>query len=345
MQHDLQEREIQVLTTIVEEYIQAAAPMGSRVVARKSGLNLSPASIRNTMADLTDKGFLEQPHTSAGRIPSASAFRFYLDKILQTPSLAEADKSLILSYMDQSGLEVADVLRQASKLISKFSRQVSMVLAPALEDAHWRSIDFILVRTGLVMAVLVIEGGIVQNRLVQVDENVTTDDLIKYSNYLNHQFKGMSLIEVRSQVLSELEKAGRRANRLYRKALKIARDAFSQSPERDFFVEGTLNILDQPEFSDLKSMRELLSLLEERSTLLDLLGHSLTEGGVKILLGPEATVENLSDVGMVTSPYGGLNQTTGVLGVIGPLRMDYAKVVPLVDFTAKVLTQMLQKGM
>jgi heat-inducible transcriptional repressor len=344
MHPDLQDREINVLTTIVEEYIQSASPLGSRIIAKKSGLNLSPASIRNTMADLTDKGFLEQPHTSAGRIPTASAFRFYLDKVLQAPELGENEKALIMSYMGKSGLEITDILRQTSKLISKFSRQVSMVLAPGVGEARWRSMDFILVRTGLVMAVLVLDGGLIQNRLVQVDESVTSDDLVKFSNYLNHHFKGKSLTEVRSQVLNDLKKAERRANRLYNRALRLARDTFCESPERDFFVEGTLNILDQPEFSDIKNMRELLAFLEERSRLLDLLGRSLTEGGVKILLGPETTVDNLQDVGFVTSPYGGREYSTGVLGVIGPLRMDYAKVVPLVDFTAKVLTQMLQKG-
>jgi heat-inducible transcriptional repressor len=219
-----------------------------------------------------------------------------------------------------------------------------MVLAPGVEEAHWRSIDFIHVRTGLVMAVLVLEGGLIQNRLVEVDESVTGDDLTKFANYLNHHFKGMGLTEVRRQVLSELEKAERRASHLYNEALKIARDTFRESPERDFFVEGTLNILEQPEFSDLRSMRDLLSFLEERSKLLDLLGRSLTEGGVKILLGPETTLDNLKDMGFVTSPYGGREHSTGLVGVIGPLRMDYAKVVPLVDFTAKVLTQMLQKG-
>ena len=251
---------------------------------------------------------------------------------------------MIVSYMGQSGLELTDILRKTSHLISKFSRQVSIVLAPGIEDARWRSIDFILVRTGLVMAVLVLEGGLIQNRLVKVEKSTTTDDLIKFSNYLNHHFKGQSLFEVRTQCRRDLKKAERSANRLYRKALNIARDTFLESPERDFFVEGTLNILDQPEFSDLKNMRELLAFLEERSKLLDLLGRSLSEGGVKILLGPETAVKDLKEVSVVTSPYGSDEQPTGVLGVIGPLRMNYAKVVPLVDFTAKVLTQILKKG-
>lgn len=339
----LDDREHTVLTTIVGQYIADAAPVGSRAVARISGLALSPASIRNTMADLTDSGFLDQPHTSAGRVPTAKAFRYYLDTVLKRPALAESDRRLIEDHLGSAGLELTDILRQASRLLSSFSRQVSMVLAPAKDDVRWRHIDFALVSPGLVMAVLVLDGGLVQNRLVEAEPGLTQDDLVAFGNYLNHHYTGRTLGEVRTSLLSELDGARRRLKGMYRRALRLARDAFAADVERDFFFDGASNLPGQPEFADLSNMRELLHLLEERTRLLELLDRTMEGGRVKVSLGRETRLEGCPDYGLIASPFGGGETSRGVVGIIGPLRMDYARVVPLVDYTARMLSQVLSK--
>jgi len=339
----LDAREHTVLTTIVDQYIAEATPVGSRSVARISGLALSPASIRNTMADLTDTGYLDQPHTSAGRVPTAKAFRYYLDTVLRQPVLAEDDRRLIEDHLGSAGLELTDILRQASRLLSSFSRQVSMVLAPAKDDVRWRHIDFALVSPGLVMAVLVLEGGLVQNRLVEAEPGLTQDDLTTFGNYLNHHYTGRTLGEVRANLVRELDGARRRLKGMYRRALRLARDAFASDLERDFFFDGTVNLPGQPEFADLGNMRELLHLLEERTRLLELLDRTMEGGRIKVSLGRETKLDVGPDYGFIASPYGGGEHSRGVVGIIGPLRMDYARVVPLVDYTARMLSQVLSK--
>ena len=339
----LDAREHTVLTTIVDQYIADAAPVGSRAVARISGLTLSAASIRNTMADLTDNGFLDQPHTSAGRVPTAKAFRYYLDTVLQRPALAESDRMLIEEHLGSAGLELTDILRHASKLLSSFSRQVSMVLAPAKDDVRWRHIDFTLVSPGLVMAVLVLEGGLVQNRLVEAEPGLTLDDLTTFGNYLNHHYTGRTLGEVRASLVSELDGARRRLKGMYRRALHLARDAFAADLERDFFFDGASNLPGQPEFADLDNMRELLHLLEERTRLLELLDRTMEGGRIKVSLGRETRLAGCPDYGLIASPFGGGEHSLGVVGVIGPLRMDYSRVVPLVDYTARLLSRVLSK--
>jgi len=179
----LPDREREVLTTIIEAYIVTAAPVGSRTVSKQSHLGLSPASIRNIMADLTDEGYLEQPHTSAGRVPTARAFRFYLDEVMHERPLPDAQKQRIAAILSSAGLELSNILRQTSRLLSGLSLQVAMVVAPRHADTRWKRIDFSLLNPGLVMVILVLQGGLVRNRVIQTAVEVTADDLTAYANF------------------------------------------------------------------------------------------------------------------------------------------------------------------
>ena len=340
---NLKQREIEVIKTIVQTYIEQGVPVGSRYVAKHSRLKLSPASIRNIMADLTDKGYLEQPYTSAGRMPTAKAFRFYVDDVLNVSPLSDVEKKNIVNYLGSAGLELPEILKQASKLISSLSHQVSMVLAPQQNLARWHRIDFIPIRTGLVMTILVVQGGVVRNKLVTVDEHVTQDDLIKYSNYLNDRFEGKTLQEVRTEIVQEMHNAQQEFNALYQKALDLAHAAFEQkNNKREIFVEGTVHMFDQLANTDVSSMRDLLKFLEERSELLQILDKVSEEEGPTVTLGNELPHEDLVDWSMICSSYSGESENLGVVGIIGPIRMNYAKVVPVVDFTARILTEMFK---
>jgi heat-inducible transcriptional repressor len=332
-------RQHAVLTTIVDAYIDTARPVGSRAVSKASGLSLSPASMRNTMAELAEAGYLEQPHTSAGRVPTTKAFAHCFSSSPRPGALPDSEQRHIRDALGNAGAELTSVLRHCSRLLSDHARQMGMVLAPGGNDVRWKSIDFVLVRQRTALAVLVLEGGMVQNRLVEVDDAISRDDLTAYGNYLNHHYAGQTLSQARARILAELGSARRRL-RLYTRALALARDAFAAEGERDLFCDGALHLLGQPEFSDVQAMRELLHMLDDKKRLLELLERTMEAAGPRI--GVAAAEPGAGDYGLVSAPYGGPGAPRGVIGVIGPLRMDYAKVVPVVDFTARMLTELLE---
>ena len=336
-------RELEVLTAIVEDYIATAQPVGSRTVSKGGQMKLSAASIRNTMADLTDKGYLEQPHTSAGRVPTSKAFRFYLDEVMPPRPLPAPLKEMIAAALGQAGLEVDDILRQASRVLSSVSKQVCLVVAPRHAMARWQQVDFVLLRPGLVMAILVLQGGLVQKRLVSVSGSITADELVHFGNYLNHHFRHLTVSEARTRVIAEMAAAGRELSNLTGRALRLALDAFCVQEAPEVFVEGTLNMLSQPEFSDVGMMREVLGAIQDRTRLLEVLDKTLDDYRTVVVLGDEAQASELPGCGLVSCSYGVQGSLAGAVGVIGPLRMDYAEVVPLVNYTARLISDMLGK--
>ena len=339
----LTQRELDVLTAIVEDYIASAQPVGSRTVSKAGRMRLSPASIRNTMADLTDQGYLQQPHASAGRVPTAKGFRFYLDQVMQARDLPAPVMEMMAVSLGEAGLEIDDILRRASRVLSGASRQVCMVLAPRHSLARWRQIDFVLLRPGLVMAILVLQGGLVQKRLVTVDKGITADNLVHFGNYLNHHFQNLTVAEVRGRIIAEMAAAERELSDITGRALSLAMDAFSTSETPKMFVEGTLNILAQSGHTDVGIMREVLGALEDRTRLLEVLDRTMAEHRAMVILGEESQASDLAGCGLVSSPYGGQGAPVGAVSVLGPLRMDYAEVVPLVNYTAQLITAMLGK--
>jgi len=341
----LPDREREVLTTIIEAYITTALPVGSRAVSRQSHLGLSPASIRNLMADLTEAGYLEQPHTSAGRVPTAKAFRLYLDEVMRERPLPEAHKRRIATMLRSAGLDLGDILRQASRLLSGLSLQVAMVVSPRYPDTRWKRIDFSLLNPGLVMAILVLQGGLVRNRIIETAVEVTADDLVGYANYLNHLFTDRTVAEVRSRLVAELREAERTLNALYQRALTLAQAAFEHEPEpaSEVIVDGASNILSQPEFMSAEQMREVMRVLEERTILLELLDKTATDLRPVVTIGSETTLDVLTELGVITAPYGTGSGPQGAIGLIGPVRMDYAGLVPVVNFTASALTRLLDR--
>ena len=338
-------RKISILSTIVEEYISSALPVGSRTVSKKSHLDLSAASIRNIMADLTEEGYLQQPHTSAGRIPTPKGFRLYLDSCLKLAPLSGEKQKNIARNITDAGTELSALLRQTSKLLSSLADQVSMVLTPSQNMIRWQQIDFVLLRPGLIASILVLEGGLIKTKNIDVDKKITSDDLVKYSNYLNQLFQGRTIFQARRLLMEQMELARKQLNSLCQAALNLARESFeAENGERELYVDGTVKLLDQPEFSDMNTMKGLLSLLEERSRLLAILDKTLEEGGVSIVFGLKDKEDDseLESCCLISSPYLLTDETAGVIGIIGPIRMNYSRVLPVVDFTAQVLSQVLK---
>ncbi len=340
---ELTPRELEVLSIVVEGYIEYATPIGSRYVARASNLNLSPATMRNIMADLTDKGYLEQPHTSAGRIPTKKGLKFYVNNVLR-PSPLSKEKRKIREYFKHSkGYEFSHVLERTSKFISQETRLLGMVVAPQISFMKWKQVDFVLVRPGLVMAILVFEGGIVHNRLVSYEDlNITSNDLIKFSNYLNDKFKGKTLFEAKKSILKEMEDVRNKFNVLYFNALSIARQMCDTEEKREVYVEGTFKVIDHIDPKDVDQMKSLLEFLEKRSALLKLI-EKLGDGeGIFITFANEVFDSDLDKFSIISSPYGVRGEPLGIIGTIGPIHMDYSKLIPMVDYVAKMLSEILE---
>lgn len=350
----LNSRQSAILSAIIEAHITTAAPVPSGVVTSLLPLKLSSASVRAVMAELTDLGYLEQPHTSAGRLPTDKAFRLYVNSLMRIKPLAEADRQRIHASLTGKNQEINDTLRKASAIVSEQCHQVGMVLAPCSQNPCLRSIEFASGGEHLVVAVLSFDNGLTETRVVHTSEYFSNDELNRFSNYLNEHFMGLRVSAIRIAILQELVGAKDHLEQMAANALGLACLAVEQQPFPDsgnpaLFVDGTANILDHAEFTDLKKMRELLLLLEERSRLLDLLDNTMREDTLKVTFGaatpfkPTAQpLENTPSAGlsMVSAPYGCKNPR-GVVSVIGPTRMDYAKVLPVVDFIAQTLTGLL----
>lgn len=334
----LSRRETEVLTAIVETYVDTAQPVGSKALAARGVKGLSPASLRATMAALTEKGYLQQPHTSAGRQPTVQGFRYYLDQVLQICPLPRREQSHLEQHIQPSAGELPQVLRRAATTISSLTRQVCVIMAPRQDLARWRQIDFVLLRPGMIMAVLVLQGGLISNRLIQLDEPISADDLVRFGNFLNHLFEGRTTQEVRTEILRQLSDA-RRTLDAFRRAWELAAQAVTPDEQPEVFVGGASNIAGQPEFTESETIQQLLRLIEERSLLLTLLDKTCTGRSVSVSM--EQDMPGLSGCSLVSSPYS-VTTTQGTLAVLGPVRMNYARILPMVDFAAQVLSQCLK---
>jgi heat-inducible transcriptional repressor len=299
--------------------------------------------MRNTMADLKEKGFLEQPHTSAGSVPTGTAFRFYVDSLLTLQPPDEQEQRLIADRLGDAGGAVNDVLRRASRLVASLSSSLTLVVSPSRDNIRLKHVDFVLIGPRRVMAVLVFQGGVIQERLVTTKDDLAPDELVRYSNYLNELLENLTIQEALAAILKELKDVSHGLSSLTRRALSLARELMESHCPPEIFIEGASRVFQQPEFSDVQAMRQLLAFLEERSRLLDLLSRTMSQQGVNITLGCESQVEGLEDFGLITSPYRISDNPAGFIAVFGPLRMDYAKVVPVVDYTAQVLTGLLMQ--
>ncbi|MCA1743684.1 MAG: heat-inducible transcriptional repressor HrcA [Desulfonatronovibrio sp.] len=339
---ELNERQTDVLLTIVKNYILTGQPVGSRTVSRDSSLRLSPASIRNIMADLSDEGYIKQPHTSAGRIPTARGLRIYLDSNLEMEPLSSEIQEKIKSTLVSVGPDLSQTLSQACKMLSAFSSQISLVITPSHQLIRWQQIDFVLIRPGLIMSILIMDGGIIQNKVISVEKEITSDDLIKFSNYLNEHFQGKTLLHVRASILAQMKTARRQFENLYENALKLAKESFEDT-NRQVYVEGTHYLFQDNDLSDINKMRELFRMLEEKSKLLKLLDKTIETKNLNIILGQEQKMDELSDFSVISSPYSLRDDNIGAVSIIGPTRMNYSKIIPAVDLTAKVISQFLHE--
>ncbi|HEY6838043.1 MAG TPA: heat-inducible transcriptional repressor HrcA [Geobacteraceae bacterium] len=341
MQDKISPRSRQILEAIIEDYIVTAEPIGSRTITRRHDLSLSPATVRNVMADLEDLGFLSSPHTSAGRVPTDKAYRFYVDSILELRKVAREEREEIRRHCSLTGKDIGEVLKETSRLLSSISHYTGIVLAPRFTTTVFRQVEFVKLGGRRVLAILIAENGLVQNRIIETDEEIHREDLVRMANYLNELLGGLSIAQVKQKLREEMESAKTQYDLLMARALKLSQETFA-AEDSEVFIEGQANILDQPEFTDVTKMKEIFRAFEERHQLVGLLDRCLEAPGVHVFIGTESRLSPMSDLSLITSTYVSGKNTLGVLGVIGPTRMGYAKVIPIVDYTAKLVSKLLE---
>ena len=338
----LTERDRRVLQAIITDYIQTAQPVGSRIVSKKYKMGLSPATIRNVMTDLEELGFLIQPHTSAGRVPTDKAYRFFVDTILSMRRLNLEEKGNIEKGLLLEGdPDINEVMKRASHLLSLLSKQTGVVLAPRFGSKIFKHIEFIKLRDRRLLVIIVSRTGEVQNKLIQADEEMSQDELDKYSRYLSEIMGGLSLVEAKQKIVEEMKKEKVIFDKLMYRALQLSQKALEDEGEGDLFIEGKTNIMQSPEFADMGKMRGLLEAFEEKTKIVKLLDKALSAQGIQIFIGAENELHEMINCSIVAAPYSRENYTLGTLGVIGPTRMDYSNIIPVVDYTARIVGQIL----
>ncbi len=343
MAEELNERSQNILEAIVEDYISSAEPIGSRAITRRHDFNLSPATVRNVMADLEEMGFLCSPHTSAGRIPTTQGFQYYIDSLLQIRDLSKAEKSRLRNSYRFSGMKLEDIMQEVGRVMSGLSQYTGLVMAPKFSSTVFRQIEFVRLSQGRLLVIYVSESGLVQNKIIEADKSLDDRQLEQISNYLNKELNGLSIQEVRKKLSAELTEERVLYDRLRKQALSLSCAALQDEVENQIYVSGASLMLEQPEFSSPQQMKRLIQTLESKKMLIDLLDRSQDAQGVQIFIGSESACVDLEGYSLITSNFSNQKGAIGTLGVIGPVRMDYSQVIPIVDFTAQLVSRVLER--
>jgi len=330
-----------LLKTLIERYIEEGEPVGSRTLSRYSGLDLSPATIRNVMSDLEEMGFISSPHTSAGRIPTPQGYRFFVDTLLVVKELASREMHQLEGQLHPDNPQ--RVIQTASQLLSELSRFAGVVMTPRRHELSFRQIEFLRLSEKRVLLIVVTPQGDVQNRILVTERDFSASELIEAANYINQHYSGHSFENVRQRLNQELRELHQDMIQLMTAAVEIGTQAVTEGSE-PYVITGERNLLSVRDLSqDLSRLRQLFDLFEQKTRLAQILDLSLRGHGVQVFIGGESGVSAPDEVSVVTAPYSVNGTVVGTVGVIGPTRMAYDRVVPIVDVTAKLLSSALSK--
>jgi heat-inducible transcriptional repressor len=342
---DIGARAKKILHAVVSEYLATGEAVGSQTVTRRYGLDVSAATVRNVMGDLEEVGLLKHTHTSAGRIPTERGLRYYVDTLLRVRSLSLGEKDDIRERLGgapgEASINVPEVMQRTSRLLRELSHLTVVVQAPRPESDSVQHLEFVRLREGQLLAVLETASGQVQNKLVPVDFNVDPRELEHINNYLQDLANGLTLDQLRVRIVEEIASDRAAHDALVARALRLATAAVPAESTADVLVDGQSNLLSGN--ADLERAKALLRTLEEKDLVVRLLDRTLSAPGICVFIGAEANLADLTDVSVVAAPYGTEGRPLGTIGVIGPARMNYSRVIPLVDFTAEMIGEALTK--
>lgn len=340
---ELLPRERLILESVVENFIETAIPVGSRLIAKQLKMSLSPATIRNVMMDLEDKGLLHQPHISAGRIPTDRGYRLFVDKLMKKFKLSSPEKKRILENIDGIAQNVDIILARASKVLGEISKQLGVVLAPRFFQGICEKIQLVSMSENKILVVISIKSGLVRTIIMEVASTISGKKLEDTDRVLNERLCGLTLKEIKESIDQRLKDVDEGDIGLIKLIVNSADDLFNFDEYQDFHFGGTHHIVAQPEFSNQKRAKEMLELIENKRNILIHILNDCLNNAVSITIGGENHNESMKDFSVISSIYR-LGDITGVIGILGPTRMQYAKMVALVDYMADSMSYILNKG-
>ncbi len=342
---ELDERSRTVLNSVVLNYIKTAFPIASRMITKETDLALSAATIRNIMADLEEMGYLDQPHTSSGRIPTDKGYRFYVDSLLEEGLHA---KTATIDWASDGpphgrGEDLNDILKETTRSLSALSRYAGILSVPKISKMVFQHLDFTLLKSGHILAIFVSADGFVQNRLIESSRDLTQDELDRIAAELNDRFHGMSLAEIRNRLLQEMRREKEQYDNLLKAAVELGEKALIEPRADELYIGGASNILDLPDFADIENMKNVFKAFKDKYRMIQLLDRCLESDGVQVLIGSENQASGMEGCSLVVTTYRSRDAVLGTVGILGPKRMDYSRVIPLVETTGRRLTRLLEK--
>lgn len=341
------ERASHLLRVLIQRYIREGEPIGSRTLSKDSGLDLSPATIRNVMSDLEELGLVSAPHTSAGRIPTPKGYRLFVDTLVRYRQPKDNDMRALETRLQKNVDDPGSLIGSVSKMLSDITSLAGVVTVPRGQHPTLRQIEFLPLSDCRVLVILVINDREVQNRILQLDKNYTESELTQAANFINERYAGLDMMEVRDRLVADLDRVRSSMNQAMLDIISVAHSAMAGAahPGSDYVLAGETNLMDFAELSDIETLRKLFDAFSKKRLILDLMDRSIHAHGVQVFIGEESGFRILDDCSVVTAPYHIDDDTIGVLGVIGPTRMAYDRIVPIVDITARLLGSALaQRG-
>jgi heat-inducible transcriptional repressor len=343
---DLNHRARKILSAVVHEYLATGDAVGSRTITRRHGIDLSAATVRNVMSDLEEAGLLKQPHTSAGRVPTDQGLRFFVDSLLKIRGISAKEREELRQRYQLATDDLDTALREASRVLSELSSHTVVVVTPRPQSDILEHLEFVRLRENQLLAVLVPRSGHVQNKIVQTAVPIGIEELERIHHYLNQQLSGLTLEEVRTKIQAELSEERTRYQVLEKRALELSAQALAEGPTAEIRIEGQGRLLENMgeaiDHNQLQKMKALFRKLEEKEHLLSLLERTSEAEGISVFIGAETHIEELADYTVIATSYGD-ERPIGTLGVIGPTRMNYSRVINLVDFTADLVSGVISR--
>lgn len=341
----MDDRKQKVLLAIVHDYIATAEPVGSRTIAKKFKLGVSPATIRNEMADLEEQGYIEQPHTSAGRVPSELGYRYYVNYLMKKHDLTPDEEALIRSEFDIKVKDIGQVIQKTGQLLSQFTHYTAMVLTPSIGTSSFKHIQLVAMSPTRAMVVVVMDNGTLHHRMIDIPESISVEDMETISRVLNAKLRGLTNENIKLTLVKEIYFELARHKHILDLAVELLEDSLTVKSEDKIYLGGVFNMLNQPEFHNVEKVKTLLSILEQEKLLCGLMTGEQQDEGVTVLIGGEIKNKEIKECSMITAAYSVDGRKMGSMGVLGPTRMEYAKVISVVDFMTKNLSQALERMM
>ena len=339
----MDERKRKILQAIIDDYISTAEPIGSRTIARKYDLGVSPATIRNEMSDLEILGFLEQPHTSAGRIPSVKGYRFYVDCLLAPPKISEQEILLIDRWYEAKARRIDEVFQETAKILSRMTRNVSLVLAPQLSQCLFKYVQFLPLDERRAIVVIVTDSGLMDNKVLELPEGTSMDDLRAIAERINNRLSGLPVDRIKLSLLRDIKDDLQSDAAVYMTAVEALKGALADKKDR-VYMGGATQLLEQPEFRDLEKVKGLLTMLEEEQLVSDILHRQETGSDHPLVtIGRENKYSGIQDCSVIQATYRIEGQVIGTVAVLGPTRMEYGKIIGVLNFMQKHLGEVLKK--